>query len=160
VRGDHYFTGEASPCNVERVIHVRLMPREVADALLGDAPILLHSAANLTWNGSDQRWVVTLDLVDGGKEKLELSEKGHNLEKAARRWAKGRRVWWLEHADFPALKGGVVMPGRSRFQRGEKNAQDVLLRVKDARVNEPPPQQAWTLETPQGMVQEEMRCER
>src|SRR5690242_9741360 len=120
VRGDKYFTGEASVCNVERVIHVRLSPHEIADALLGDAPILLHSKANLGWNGDDKRWVVTLDLVDGGKEKLELSEKGHNLERAERITPDGKRMWWIEHSDFEAIKGGAVMPERSRFQQGDK----------------------------------------
>jgi hypothetical protein len=159
VRGDHYFTGEASTCNVERVIHVRLSPHEIADALLGDAPVLLHSGAKLDWNGDDKRWVVTLDLVDGGKEKLELSEKGHNLEKAERLGPDGKRVWWLEHSDFSTVKGGAVMPERSRFQQGDKADQDVILKFKDQEVNTTPPPSSWTLEQPRGMVQEEFRCE-
>jgi hypothetical protein len=159
VRGDRYYTGEASTCNVERVIHVRLSPHEVADALLGDAPVLLHSGAKLGWNGDDHRWVVTLDLVDGGKEKLELSEQGHNLEKAERIGADGKRIWWLEHSDFSAIKGGIVMPERSRFQQGDKADQDVILRLKDQEVNVKTPEDAYVLQPPNGVMQEEMRCD-
>ena len=160
VRGDHYYTGEASVCNVERVIHVRLTPHEIADALLGDAPVLLHSGAQLGWNGDDKRWVVTLNLVDGGKEKLEFSEKGHNIEKAERIAPDGKRMWWVEHSDFATVKGGIVMPERSRFQQGDKADQDVILKVKDQEANVTPPPEAWILESQPGVIQEEMRCER
>ena len=160
VRNDHYFTGDASICNVERVVHVRLTPLEIADALLGDAPILPHTGSAISWNGDDHRWVVTLELAAGEKERIELSEKGHNVEKAERLGKDGKRIWWLEHSDFETLKGGVVMPQRSRFQQGDRADQDVILKMKDQSVNETPPDHAWTLETPQGMVQEEMRCER
>ena len=159
-RNDRYYTGEASVCNVERVIHVRLTPHEVADALLGDAPVLLHSGAELSWNGSDRRWVVTLNLVDGGKEKIEISEKGHNVEKAERLAPDGKHMWWVEHSDFSTVKGGVTLPERSRFQQGDKADQDVILRLKDQEANVTPPPDAWILDAQPGVIQEEMRCER
>jgi hypothetical protein len=158
-KNDRYFTGEASTCNVEHVIHVRLPPAQIADALLGDAPVLAHKAAQLSWDGEAKRWVVTLDLEGGGVEELEISERGHNLAKAERRDAAGKRLWWLEHADFTTLKGGVVMPQKSRFQQGDKEGQDVNIRFYDQDVNLDPPAAAWLLESPPGVVQEEMKCE-
>src|SRR5262249_37758164 len=61
VKNDRYYTGEASTCNVERVIRVRLPPAQIADVLLGDAPVLPHKGAQVTWNGNKRRWALVLE---------------------------------------------------------------------------------------------------
>jgi hypothetical protein len=159
VRADRYFTGAAAACNVERVIHIALPPSDIAAALLGDAPVLPHTAAEVSWNGRDKRWVLTLTLPDGGREGIELTEKERRIEHAERRGADGKRQWWLDHEDF-ATVGGVEMPRRSRFQQGDKADQDVSVKVRSQAINTAPPATTWTVLAPAGMVQEEMTCGR
>jgi hypothetical protein len=158
VKNDRYFTGEASTCNVERVIRVRLPPAQISDVLLGDAPVLPHKGAQVSWNGKKNRWALVLELEGGGTETIEFGEKGHNVQRAERVSADGKRLWWIEHEDFSTQKGGVVMPERSRFQQGDKADQEVIVKVLSQDVNVELPESTWVIEPPGGMVQEEMRC--
>ncbi|HJZ87751.1 MAG TPA: DUF4292 domain-containing protein [Polyangia bacterium] len=158
VKNDKYFTGQAAPCNVERIIHVALPPEQIAHAMLGDAPLLPHESARVSWNGDAKRWVLTLALAGGGSEVIELSEPYRHLERAELRDPGGKRRWWLEHDDFVTIKG-IAMPERSRFQQGDKADQDVILKIKSQDVNLDPPPEAWVIEAPSGLVQQELLCE-
>ena len=157
VHEDKFYVGQAAPCNVEHVLHIRLPPAEIAAALLGDAPVAPHREARVSWNGAARRWTLTLALADGGTEIVELGEKSQNVERAELRDRAGRRIWWLEHEDFETVKG-VAMPEKSRFQQGDKADQEVLLRIKSQDVNLEPPPGAWVIEAPIGIVQQEMQC--
>jgi hypothetical protein len=158
MREDKYFTGDVVPCNVERVLHVALPPNDVIAALLGDAPLRAHERAEVTWNGDAKRWVLQLSLAGGGRERIELAGARLDVARAEELDASGRRLWWLEHDDFK-MEQGVAMPTRSRFQQGAEGAEDVILRIKSQQVNLEPPAQAWVLEAPPGLVQQELKCD-
>ena len=157
VKNDKYFTGQAAPCNVERVLHVALPPAQVAAALLGDAPLFPHEGAEVSWNGKDARWVLTLKLAGGNKQTVELSDRQRNVERSELTDQRGKKIWWLEHEDWKTVKG-VAMPERSRFQQGDKADQDVILKFTSQDVNVEPPAEAWVIEAPNGLMQQELRC--
>ena len=50
------------------------------------------------------------------------------------------------------------MPERSRFQQGDKADQDVILKFTSQDVNVEPPPEAWVIEAPNGLMQQELRC--
>jgi hypothetical protein len=156
VRADKYFTGEAVPCNVEQIIHIALSPEDAAAALLGDAPVYPHDRTQVAWNGTDRRWVLTLELTDGAAEVLEFTDRDHYLARAELR-RDGKRLWWLEHSSWTTQRG-ITLPGRSRFQQGDKQDQDVDVKMKSQEVNATPPDAAWVIAAPTGMVQQELRC--
>src|SRR5207245_6581173 len=98
-RNGTYVTGQAAPGNVERVLHVALPPREVAAALLADTPLIAHEKAQVRWNTDPGRWVLTLALVGGGEQLLELTPQGYNVARSELRDGAGKKVWWIEHDD-------------------------------------------------------------
>ncbi|MSP59047.1 MAG: DUF4292 domain-containing protein [Myxococcales bacterium] len=161
VRNNRFLTGEATACNLARLLRVRLRPADVIDVVTGSVPLLGEPA------DGGVRW----DPADGGHEVLVLRGEGglvetiHLLPKS---WeavaaevvgpagAATRVVYRLENDDF-AGENGLRFPTRTQiFDPGNKA--DARLRFRSREVNVVLPEGVFHLDPPPGLAVETVSC--
>jgi hypothetical protein len=154
-RANRFLVGEASACNLGRLLRIQLAPGELIDAIDGGAP-LLGDAVSVGW-----------DPENGGREVLTLSrgELRETIKLSPRdwdvRWAEVRQgeavLYTLEHDEF-AAQGPVRFPGKTVITDPRHRA-DAKIRYKGREIDPQLPAGAFELSAPQGMQPETVRCE-
>ena len=160
-RNNRFLTGEASPCNIARLIRVELRPADVATVLEGAAPILDGDdvKAEAGWDGRDGgREVLTL-RSPRFVETIELSAKDQRWDvlRAELKKADGAIEWRLTNTDFVEV-GPEQMPARTTIEQPVRGV-DVRIRYKERVINLTPPATAFRIEPPAGLPVEQVSCE-
>jgi hypothetical protein len=154
-RANRFLVGDASPCNLGRLLRIQLAPGELIDAIDGGAPLLGEPTA-VGWDPADGgREVLTLARGDL-RETIKLSPKDWDV-----RWAEVRQggavLYTLEHDEF-AAQGPVRFPGKTVIADPRHKA-DARIRYKGREIDPQLPAGAFELSAPQGMAPETVRCE-
>jgi hypothetical protein len=154
-RENRFLAGEASACNLGRLLRIQLAPGELIDAVDGGAPIL-GDPVSVGWDDRDGGSEV-LTLARGDlRETIKLSPKEWDV-----RWAEVRQgaavLYTLEHGEFEA-QGAVRFPGRTVIADPRHKA-DARIRYRSREIDPAAPAGAFELAAPAGMAVETVRCE-
>ncbi len=161
VRNNRYLTGEASPCNIARLIRVELLPADVVAVLEGGAPLLGGDEVKVEvgWSGrGDGREVLTLRSA-GAVETVELDAKDRRWDVLAAELKRpdGAVEWRLAHEEFVEI-GSERLPNRTTIEQPSRGA-DARIRFKEREINLSPPESAFRLEPPAGVPVEQVSCD-
>lgn len=154
-RQNRFLAGEASACNLGRLLRIQLAPGELIDAVDGGAPLLGDPVA-VAWDGSDGgSEVLTLERGDL-RETIKLSPKEWDV-----RWVEVRQagavLYTLEHGEFEA-QGAVRFPGRTVITDPRHKA-DARIRYRARELDPAVPAGAFELAAPAGVAVETVACE-
>jgi hypothetical protein len=154
--------GPACPANVASLIRIPLAPAEVAAILLGDArvPDGAATGAKVDWDANGGTDILVLPDPAGGALDLHFRGTGadRRLVGASRVDAAGAQVWRTAYEDF-ARAGNEWLPNTLRFAEGKASFDDgVEIRFRDRAVGAAPPEGAFTLAPPPGVVVREVGC--
>ena len=175
VQHDRFLEGDATPCNVARLIRVELPPREVIEVLFGGVALLPEpTETTLVW---DAKLGETLRLRDaqGRTEVIQITlpPSGNPGDapievRAAELYAGGADkdvlLWRVRHEDFATytLPGGtakVRLPGVTYIEDPPHHS-DVKLRwrTQERELNPNLPPDSFQLQSPPGIAREEAVC--
>lgn len=172
VQHGRFLAGDASPCNVARLIRVELPPADVVAVLLGGVAPLAAASATVGW-----------DSANGGREVLTLRDEGGRvqviwLDARERRWdvlaaelrdPAGRLLYRVRHEGFaptplqPQVEAAqaqgpsVRLPATSYIE-DPPHKSDVRLRWRERQPNPSLPDGAFQLTTPAGVSVEAATC--
>jgi hypothetical protein len=158
-RANRFLTGAAAPCNLARLIGVRLRPADVIEVVAGGAPLLgPASTASVRWDPHDGgREVLVLRGQGGLTETIKLTPGRWDVAAAEVAGADGKPLYRLTHDEF-SDEGGVRLPGRSTIVDPGRPA-DVKIRYRSREANPSLPPGVFHLEVPAGMAAEPVTCE-
>lgn len=160
MRHGQFVQGPARGCAIAQLIGISLEPDDVAAALLGGVPGLDAKPVELKWDPMHGgREVVTLEVPDGGQEKLFLDGRdGHwDLLGAERTDAGGKVVWHIDHEDWHDVAGGLRLPKRTHISQPGAKA-EAWIRWKDQEPNVEPREGVFTLSPPPGVSVVPVTC--
>jgi outer membrane lipoprotein-sorting protein len=158
VRQNRFQVGPALPCNVARLIRIELPPDDVVAVLMGGAPLEgdpLESSWDREHGGRER---LRLRTPDGGQETLELDGRNRvwDVLKGERRLPGGEVLWRLEHESFRD-HGGARLPERTQVEE-PRIGSDARIRFRSVAPNVTPPEGAFHLDPPAGLVPERVDC--
>jgi outer membrane lipoprotein-sorting protein len=159
VERNRFLTGEATPCNISRLLRIAMPGEQVAAILLGGAPLLPATVATaVSWDSSTGSEVLVLTGADGSREELRFDGRDRvwDLHRAELRDRRGQLVFRLEH-DEPRQVSGARMPLRTAFEAPATMA-DVRLRFDSQAVNIDLADGLFRLEAPTGIAAERVSC--
>lgn len=155
-RNNRFLTGAATPCNLARLIRLRLGTSDLIDAVTGGAP-LLGEPVEVRWDGSDGGHEVLVLRGEGGiKETLKLGPKSWDVASAEVTGPGGEVVLRLAHEEF-SDEGGLRFPRKTVIEDPEHHA-DARLRFRSREIGEKVPPNAFQLAPPAGIPVETVTC--
>ncbi len=162
VRNNRFLSGEATPCNIARLIRIELQPADVVTALEGSAPLLAGDdiKAEVSWDGRDGgRDVLTLHASSGQVETISLDAKDRHWDvmSAELHDGAGAVLWRLTHSDFHD-NGSERMPSRTTIEQPGRHA-DARIKYRSEELNVELPAAAFQLSPPAGVPVEPVRCQ-
>lgn len=159
LRNNRFFEGQASACNVARLIRIEMAPEDVVAILTGSAPIE-GVPDGVSWDPEGGgREVLELRAQDGGTERvwLDARDRRWDLLAAERHDVAGRLLWRVEHEDFQNRGGGVRLPSRTHVSEPPVKA-DARLRFRSLEPNVPVDPAVFHLAPPPGVIPEPASC--
>lgn len=161
LRGNRFLTGEASACNLGRLLRVELAPADLVALLSGGVPALpAVTSAEVSWDKSGGgREVLQLRAADGQRQtvRFDARDRRWDVVQAERRGADGQVMWRIEHADFADAGGGLRLPGRSEVAQPTRGA-DARVRFRAREPGAEVPPGVFRLQAPSAMPVERVRC--
>jgi hypothetical protein len=155
-RANRFLTGAATPCNIARLLRVRLRPADVIAVIMGGAP-LLGEPSSVAWDGSDGgHEVLTLKGEGGLVETIKLTPTVWDVASAEVTGADGAIVYRLAHEEF-AEQGGLRLPGKSWIFDPAHKA-DAKIRYRSREAAPPLPPNAFHLDAPPGLPVDNVQC--
>lgn len=157
-RNNRFLVGEATPCNLARLIRLRLQPSDLIDIVAGGAPLLGESAsATARWDGSDGGHEVLVLTGEGGMiETLKLAPRTWDVDSAEVIGPGGTVVYRLTNEGFTD-EGGLRFPSRTLIEDPAHRA-DAKLRFRSRELNVGIPPGAFQLSPPPGIPVEMVSC--
>ncbi len=154
-RQNRFLSGEATPCNLARLLRVWVQPTDLIEILTGGAP-LLGNSATVGW-----------DSRDGGRDVLKLSDNGlqETIRFLPEVWdvasvemagADGKLIYRVVHEDF-GDEAGFRFPGKSWIFDPEHHA-DAKIRYRARDLAPIASADAFRLVPPPGIPVETVRC--
>jgi len=157
-REGRYFDGEATPCNIARLIRIPLPAADVIRVLAGSTPVI-DGESEVTWDKAGHYDV--LIRGDAGREqRLEIGPDRDSLELLTSRIVENGATALDLRCERWGSVGGVHIPYEIRIKMPEHDV-DLLVRY-DADGVEPNadiPSEAWTHTFPDGAKIEHVACE-
>jgi hypothetical protein len=163
-----FFTGEACPSNVARVVGVALAGADVVSVLLGDAPPLASTEDAIKCSGEGS-YVIERRAASGQREELEFAihEDDFNKPAAEQRltlvrasvWnAQGKRLYRVRYEDYRSVDGGARLPFTVRID-DDASGTDAVVRFEKIKANVPVPAAAFSQLPNEGLSVEALSCE-
>lgn len=153
-RANRFLSGAATPCNLARLLRVRLRPRDLIDVIDGAAP-LLGEPQSVAWDAGDGgREVLTLK-GDGVTETIKLAPKTWDVLAAEVTGSDGQPLYRLAHEEF-SDESGVRLPAKSWIVDPRNNA-DAKIRYRSREATDPAPS-LFHLDAPAGVPAENVTC--
>jgi len=150
VANNRFLVGEATPCNLARLVGIAMQSGQVIDLLVGGAPLAVGAKGTLAWDKKEGAEVITLALPGGGQEIIRLNGRGkaptYDVMSAEERDAAGKVLWRLSHFEFVVVDG-VRLPGVTKFVQPARKA-DVIVKWESRTPNPESgiPAEAWHLD--------------
>ncbi len=155
-RANRFLAGDATPCNIARLIRVRLAPADLVAMIDGAAP-LLGEPQGVSWDASDGGHEV-LKLKDerGNVETIKLTPKEWDVAAAEVTGPDGKTLYRLTHDEFTE-EGGIRFPGKTWIFDPGHNA-DAKIRYKSRELGPQLQPSVFHLDPPPNFPVENVRC--
>ena len=130
---DRCFLGPACPLNVGRLLPIALPGEAVVRVLLGEAPVIDHDQAEVTFNTRTGHYDVVLEATTRG-EKQRISFDPEDLSpREARVWRADKLLFRVSWESWKR-RDGVALPREIRFRMPSGDV-DLSIRYRDLEVN-------------------------
>jgi hypothetical protein len=155
-RENRFLSGEAAPCNLARLIRIRLAPADLIAVIQGGAPILGQPTV-VEWDPENGGHEVLVLRGEGGvTERIELTPKTWDVASAEATGPDGKVIYRVIHEEF-SDEGGLRLPRRSHLF-DPSHAADAKIRYKEREANPTVPANAFHLDAPSGLPTETVSC--
>ena len=153
------YEGPASPCNISRVFNIPLTGEQVAVVLMGGVPLLNHDEVSLKWDDCKGREVLRLRNKETGiVQKIYLRKRKGLWQIVGTRIKdkKGKTLLKLFSREF-RRRAGVWVARWIHYVHPRRKA-DLLMRFKSQKLNVEIPEDAFSLNPPQGLKRRWLEC--
>lgn len=157
-RRQQFFRGPATPCNLARLLRVRLRPEDAVEVLLGGTP--LGEPLSVGWNPHrGGREVLTMRGAAGETIVVELDgrRQAWDVLSVELRSGEGKTLWRLDNEDF-AVHGEVRLPGVTWLEDSATKA-GAKIRFRARETNVALESSIFHLEPPPGITVAEVTCD-
>jgi hypothetical protein len=163
VRENRFLDGEATPCNIGRLIRIELPPEAVVAVIEGGAPIIDARGGSQTvgWDAEHGRDLLTLKAPSGRSETIAFDARDRRWDVVAVevRAPDGHVELRIAHEGFAPVEGGQLrLPELTIVEQPPRHA-DARIRFKSREVGVAPPEGAFQLTPPPGLPVETVTCD-
>lgn len=156
-RENRHYYGPASPCNLARLLRLRLPPDEVLTLLTGGTPIIPHTKRAVAWDDRDGVEVLTLE-GDRLSQSIRLRGNHGRWQLVSSEIRDGSEAVLLRVvASRPKARAGIEVPQRIRIDQPKR---DMTLRLdfRSQELNVELPAAAFELPSAKGLPSQYVDC--
>ncbi len=154
---NRHYHGPASPCNLARLLEVRLSADDILTILGGSTPVIDYTSASLAW---DPRAGVEVLTLKGAAQTQTLRLDGHDqrwdLLLSEVRDAEGKVVLRIENEGFHK-QGALRLPREIKISQ-PKIKTELEVTFKQQEINIALPEAAWELPSAGGLPSQRVDC--